>query len=268
VTHFASVAPLAGLRQLAKADLLGHYQLLIAPIILKDLAGYRSFFQETDPQQVVIVDNGVIELGHALSAADLYKAAMTVDAQLVVMPDTIDDGPATVHQTAKALAEYRRLDHATDAMGVVQGKTFEECMECAHSLVELGVDWLSPPRGLTKNLGTRVPLVRALAAEFGLPMHVLGFSDNIEDDLMAAVAHRSVQGIDAATPCWSTELLPVRPPQDSRWLGRRPVDFWDAPLSAYAEENIKTVHRWLSVAHLALTEREEYAALTGELTQL
>jgi hypothetical protein len=253
MTHFAPVSPLAGLRRLAKTpEALGTYQLLIAPVILKDTTGYRKFFQEHD-DQFVIVDNGVIELGYALTADELFKAAYLVDAQLVVMPDTIDDAEATLEQTQKALSEFRALDRATDTMGVVQGTTFEECMECARSLVDLGVDWLAPPRGLTKNLGTRVPLVQALASEFGLPMHVLGFSDNIEDDLMAAMTHRSVRGIDAATPSWLPSLLPPVPPTDSRYLGKRPKNFWDAPLGIFAEQNILTVHRWLTAVQSALT---------------
>lgn len=263
MTHFAPVAPLSGLRRLAKTpEVLGNYQLLIAFIVLKDPKGYKRFFQDHD-DQFVIVDNGVIELGHSLKVADLYHAAWLVDAQLIVMPDTIDDAAATIKQTARALVELRTLDHAIDTMGVVQGKTFEECMECARSLVDLGVDWLSPPRGLTKNLGTRVKLVKALASEFGLPMHILGFSDNIEDDLMAAVAHRSVRGIDAATPCWVPERLPICPPTDSRYLGRRPKNFWDASLSIYAEESIQAVHRWLNSAASLIQEREdEWEGLT------
>jgi hypothetical protein len=249
-------------------ETLGNYQLLIAPIVLRDPKGFKAFFQEHD-DHFVIVDNGVIELGRSLKVEDLYHAARLVDAQLVVMPDTIDDAPATIRQTAAALAEFRVLDKATDTMGVVQGTTFEECMECARDLVDLGVDWLSPPRGLTKNLGTRVPLVQALASEFGLPMHVLGFSDNIEDDLKAAVAHRSVRGIDAATPCWSLQVLPPQPPTDSRYLGRRPKAFWDSPLSHFAGVNILTARLWLQELNAAQSvriERDAPALLRDEST--
>lgn len=264
MTHFAPVAPLHGLERLAKTpDTLGNYQLLIAPIILSLPLEYSSFFRVVHTDQFVIVDNGVIEQGRSLEVRDLYEAATLVDAQLVVMPDTIDDAEATVEQVATALHEFRRLDTATDAMGVVQGKNFEECMECARKLVDLGVDWLGVPRGLTPNLGSRVPLVLSLAADFGLPMHVLGFSDNIADDLMAAAAHRSVRGIDAATPVWAPEKLPVRPPTDSRPLGRRPANFWLRPLSEYAEYNVLTVRRWLNAAQGALTERDELAGLMG-----
>lgn len=266
MTHFAPVSPLHGLRRLARfPDVLGTYQLLIAPIVLSDRHGYYRFFQEEHTDQFVIVDNGVIE-HNQVTPEQLYEAARIVDAQLIVLPDMIDDAKTTIKWSRRALQQFRALDRATDTMGVVQGTTFEECMECARSLVDLGVDWLSPPRGLTKNLGSRVPLVLSLAAEFGLPMHVLGFSDNVEDDLMAAMSHRSVRGIDAATPGWMTEPFPVPPPKDSRWLGRRPADFWTTQLSPYAEDNIRTVRQLLSAAPAVLTERDELAGLMGEPT--
>jgi hypothetical protein len=266
VTHFAAVAPLSGLRQLGRADLLGTYRLLIAPIVLTDPAGYKKFFREERDDQYVILDNGVIELGSPIEIEDIYKAARLVEAQLVVLPDVIDDFPGTIELTSKALSDFRKLDHVTDTMGVVQGRTFEECMECARALVDLGVDWLSPPRGLTKNLGTRVPLVRALASEFGLPMHVLGFSDNPADDLMAATAHRSVRGFDAATPMWLPKRLPEQPPTDSRPWGRRPATFWQDPLSVFAEVNISTVLRWSSDAQTAHTSEGALAGPMGDLT--
>lgn len=254
MTYFAPVGPLVGLEHLS-SEALGTYQLLIAPVILYDPRLYREFFLEHD-DQFVIVDNGIIE-GDQLGPEELAHAASIVDAQLVVMPDTVDDGPDTVRKVAEALPAFRRVDSATDTMGVVQGTTFEECMECARALASMGVDWLSAPRGLTKNLGSRVPLVLSLAAEFGLPQHVLGFSDNIADDLMAATAHRSVRGIDAATPMWLQHLLPTRPPEDSRFLGRRPADFWTMAKWGCAEDNVQTVRRWLSVAQQAGEAKDE-----------
>ena len=265
MTHFAPVSPLSGLRRLAKTpEALGTYQLLIAPIILHDKKGYRRFFlEEQEGRQHVIVDNGVIEQGESVDIEDIYEAAHTVGAQLIVLPDTIDDGYATARQAERYLPALRRLDSSMDTMGVVQGTTFEECLECAEKLVSLGVDWLGVPRGLTKNLKSRVPLVITLSDEHGLPMHVLGFSDNIADDLMAAACHRLVRGMDAATPGWAPQRLPVRPPEDSRYLGRRPKDFWLSQLAVHAEENILTVRRWLNAAQTARTDEDELAGLMG-----
>lgn len=269
MTHFAPVSPLQGLHELVKADQLGTYQLLIAPIVLKHDWGYGKFFYEHS-DQTIILDNGVIELGYPLAVDDLYKAAKTVSASVIVLPDTIDDARYTMKQVKQAVQQYRKFDRATDTMGVVQGTTLEECMECARSHVEAGVDWLAIPRGLTPHLGSRVELVQHLASEYGLPMHVLGFSDNLQDDFAAAAAHRLVRGIDAATPMWTTELLPATPPSERQYslgLGKRPKAYWDQPVAEHAAINVRTARRWLKDAVAARTSREGLAAATGQETR-
>lgn len=262
MTQYAPVAPLQTLRELAKAKLLGHYQLLIAPIVLHRADEYFEFFREHDDQQI-IMDNGVIELGHSVSAPALAEAVKVVGANVVVLPDTIDDAKMTMKQVRYALAAYRMFDQKTDTMGVVQGTTFEECLECAKSHVEAGVDWLAVPRGLTPNLGTRVPLVEHLANEYGLPIHVLGFSDNVADDMAAAASHRAVRGIDAATPTWVDRWLPLHAPADpivSQSWGKRPMDFWSRPHEdSFALHNVETARRWLRDAVTARISREGLA---------
>lgn len=270
MTHFAPVTPIHGLRQLADNHLAGSYQLLIAPIVLSQDWSYARFFQE-QPDHQIIMDNGLIELGHPLSGELLAKAAKLVGANVVVMPDTIDDGPYTAKQVRRGIGEYRAVDRATDTLGVVQGKTFEECMECAKQLVAAGVDWLGVPRGLTPNLGSRVPLVLQLAEEFKLPMHVLGFSDSLADDILAAAAHPLAKGIDSAVPMWTREWLPLHPPLDvagSLSLGKRPKGFWTEAVSDRAGHNVETVRRWLNDATNARTAREELALQQGQSTAL
>lgn len=266
VPRYAPVGPLAGLRALDQSHLLGTYHLLIAPIVLEANAAYNEFFTRQHPDLTVILDNGVIELGYPLDVPSLAVAARAVNASVVVLPDTIDDRKFTIKQARHAHREYRKLDGDTPLMGVVQGRTFEECLECAEQLVDIGVDWLAVPRGLTKNLDTRVPLVRQIATEHQLPIHVLGFSDNIEDDIKAAASHPLVQGIDAATPMWANQWLPLHPPENepgSLGLGKRPVGFWHQAIDERAGHNVETARRWLHAATLARIEREGPADQTG-----
>jgi hypothetical protein len=245
--QFAPVAPLPALRTLAKAGVLGNYQLLIAPMVLEHAMEYFHFFTGEHDDQFVILDNGVIELGHSLSAPDLHYAADVVGAHVVVMPDTIDDAEATIQQVEDGLETFRKYDTATDTLGVVQGTTMGECLRCAESLVKAGVDWLAVPRGLTPHLGSRVPLVRQVA-QFGLPIHILGFSEDMKDDIETMMSHPLIRGIDAATPIWMKGLLPDEPPRVARF-GRRPFDFWQRPPEAMGPEftrNVETVRAWIS----------------------
>lgn len=268
MTNFAPVAPLGILKQLAEVDALGNYQLLIAPIVLEREDEYAEFFL-TKPDQFILLDNGVIEQGYAESAFRLYRAKGIVGADVIVLPDTIDDAKMTAKQVRFSLGEYRKLDPVTELMGVVQGTNDAEVMWCATQLVEAGVDWLGVPRGLTPNLGTRVRLVKALGAAFGKPMHVLGFSENIVDDIMAATAHPLVRGMDAATPVWLgfmdhraisglgyARQLPWAPPLVANF-GRRPETFWSTDHVGHIDPikfNLERVRGWLREPQTALSE--------------
>lgn len=268
MTQFAPVGPLQGLRSLKESHLLGDYHLLIAPIVLKLDWQYANFFNKENPGKFIILDNGVIEQGVSSDLRALATAAAIVNADVVVMPDTIDDGSMTVKQVENALYYWHKNSDVTgrfQTMGVVQGKSWEECIECARKLVEAGVDWLAVPRGLTVHLKSRVPLVQHLASEHGLPMHVLGHSDNMYDDIQAAVASPLVRGIDAATPMWAEKWLPIKPPTDEPneiGLGARPKNFWAKAPSESAGHNVETIRRWIADAHRNLSES------TGVMTAL
>jgi hypothetical protein len=276
--QFAPVAPLEALKLLAAHGELGNYQLVIAPIVLERRHEYYEFFKEHD-DQFVILDNGVIETGAPLTGMKLAVAAWDVGAQLVVMPDAIDDGPETLRLTLRGLTEFRLADHAIDTMGVVQGRSLGECEVCALQLTEMGVDWLAIPRGLTKNLGTRTEITKMVGDECGLPMHLLGWSDNVEDDMLSCQAHPLVRGNDAATPVWLASQaggwLPIMPPLDSRGLGRRPKDFWQPATGLWAlgtmhheqlVTNVRTVHQWLDGAQTALPVPVEPVVQMGQPT--
>lgn len=267
MTHFAPVGPLAVLREVSE-ETLGDYHLLIAPKVLANPDEYEAFFRRKD---FVIVDNGVIELGYPLDIRDLYRAARIVRANVVVLPDTIDDAKMTVKQAVRNVDAYRRLDPHTSLMGVVQGTNFKECMECAEGLHNAGVDWFGVPRGLTPNLGSRIELVINLVQKYAKPIHVLGFSENIKDDVLTAI-QPGVRGMDAATPLWYGlsplwAILPPEPPTEAGY-GRRPADWWErttvGPIpwgsSFEAEHNVKTVRQWLTDARDARTRKAEHAA--------
>lgn len=267
---FAPVGPLMALRRLAEADLFDGYHLLIAPMIIKQMSAFRHFFTEDYPGQTIIVDNGVVELGYPLEPVQLYQAVRTVGATVVVVPDTIDDGKMTVKQARVAIPAYRQLDPETKLLGVAQGKTLEECIACARALVEEGVDWLAASKYSTVNLGSRINLVEALG-EFGLPIHVLGFSDNLMDDVLAATAHPMVQGIDSGMPVWAPKQLPAVPPNDEPLalnMGARPRSFWTEPSARNAVTNVATVHFWLDEAVRNRSEMLRFYQQGDEFTRL
>lgn len=280
MTYFAPVGPLAVHQQLEASHALGPYNLLIAPVILKNPDAYSAFWLGTERpfsrDRGLLVDNGVIELGYPMPIDELYRAASIVGATAVILPDTIDDSRMTVKQVNNALDGWRKLRYgsAFDTVGVVQGTTLQECIECAAYLVAAGVDILAVPRGLPRNIGSRYELVGYLGSEYGKPMHLLGFSENIKDDIEAAVAHPLVRGIDAATPVWLGMAPTFAPlsefygPPRTAGFGKRPADFWERKGEidpATIISNVATVKKWLSDAAEAHSAREAFQQLSVQL---
>lgn len=266
MTHFAAVAPLDIHRGLDEVGMLGTYQLLIASEVLKDPEIHSAFWLTRREVQYIILDNGVIETGMPLPMSELVRAAKAVGANAIVLPDAIDNAEATMRLSRRAVEDLEVIvgdKWGRELVGVVQGRDWNECLDCAAGLLEVvGVDRLAIPRGLTKNLKTRETLVAYLAETYHVLMHLLGFSDNVEDDIRSAASNKLVIGIDAATPVWTAldwMLLPVAPPTDSTGWGKRPNGFWtarwgahlpdDGPESAkLIQENIEVTRKWLSDA--------------------
>lgn len=256
MTHFAAVAPLAIHKALDEVGVLGSYQLLIASEILKEPEAHSTFWLTRQADQYIIVDNGVIETGFPLQTGDLVRAARLVGANAIVLPDVIDDAKMTIKLSRKAAREYAEVEESSrELIGVVQGRDPDECIACGIALLEdVGVDRLAIPRGLTKSLGTREPLIAYFAETYHCLMHLLGFSDNIEDDMASARSNKLVVGMDAATPVWmglQGQELPVDPPRDSTGYGSRPPYFWTVKdMSVYDRgavmDNLERVREWLS----------------------
>lgn len=270
MTHFAAVAPLDIHRGLDEVGMLGTYQLLIATEVLKDPEAHSTFWLTQQADQYIILDNGVIETGQPLPMSELVRAAKAVGANAIVLPDAIDNAEATMRLSRRAASDYADLEEAgRELIGVVQGRDWGECLDCAAGLLEVvGVDRLAIPRGLTKNLKTRSTLVAYLAETYHVLMHLLGFSDNIEDDIRSAVSNKLVIGIDAATPVWlglQGRQVPVEPPRDSTGWGKRPGYFWSASSDLHNRDdlgfppyetnqivdNLERTRQWLSDAAVA-----------------
>lgn len=212
----AQFAPVAGLQVaewLEENDLYGNYHLLLAHDILRDPVGWGTLFEHKRQQATgpltVIVDNSIIELGKPLPPADLVHAVTVVGADYLILPDKIDDTIETIKRSAEGLQLKDKLPPGCSFLGVVQGSTFRSCLDCAEALTLMeGVEALAVPRGLPELFRSRYELTKEVSriAEKNcgqyLPIHLLGFSQYLEDDLATARLGSSygVMGIDSAVP--------------------------------------------------------------------
>ena len=249
--NYAPVAPIEIYYVLDRLGLLGEYHFLIAHDVLEHLSYYERFYaRRRGKRDFVILDNGLIELGAPLSAKDLARAAKAVNASLLILPDKLLDAKATVELSLKAAEELSDIDlgHCR-LMAVAQGRSVEEALECARSIYMKvpRVAAFGVPRAMTKQIGTRCVLARDLYRLWGLPIHLLGFSDNLVDDMLS-VRQEGVMGIDSAMPIWlgnSGRLLPNNPAENFV-AGRRPENYWEMDdITSEAAWNIVTIRKWL-----------------------
>ncbi len=202
MSKFAPVAPPLMLLDLKAKGALGDYHLLLAHDVVEQKELYKEVFSDLDEDQkpFVIMDNSVIELGEPVADNIMEEAVSIVHTDLIVLPDAIADPERTYEMSSKAALAWSYLE-LPDFMVVPQGNTIDEFTKSAEQLMTLpGVRAWGVPRHATSKLGSRHRLVYSLMILRPIfTMHLLGFSDDIQDDVSVARAI-GVNGIDSAVP--------------------------------------------------------------------
>jgi hypothetical protein len=260
MTQFAPVCPIHILEGLKEDGTGGMYHLPLAHDVLNHKERYKKFFGSLweynwqNPAAEVILDNSVIELGSAVDIDVIAKAAETVRASVIVLPDVLLNGAETIASCRTAAFSWTPILNGTlgknnwTYMVVPQGKTIEEFTMCAEQLRDIeNTGWWGVPRNFRiNNLGSRklaVDICQMLNPD--RKIHLLGFSDDLIDDFLSA-KHPRVSGIDSAVPIraasYKTEMsltfgdkLPPR------------GDWWEnAEYTPLMGDNVETVRRYLS----------------------
>ncbi len=259
---FAPVCPANILRAFQQSELLGRYHLLLAHDIVANAKAYREVFNPTHlPEQLqgqdqeqyqdaawrrqfdtVILDNSVIELGGAVDIDMIVKAAKIVRANVIVLPDVLLGGQESTDTTLSAIDSWQKaldkeLSWEYSFMAVPQACTrsvyaggldaLETFVDSCQQLAKAKrIGWWGIPRNLVGVVGSRIAATRL--AHYISPernIHLLGFSDRVTDDIMAArQVDIPVQGIDSAVPIRAASLqmqfqpvLPNLPPRGDWW---------------------------------------------------
>ena len=262
--RFAFIAPLPLMQSWRKWKLRhDNYWLLLAHKILEDPTGWGEYFAGSDAfstplSQFVMMDNSLIELGYPLPSKELAEAAQIVSADALVLPDVMYDGLGTTElaiEAARRIRESGELSAAVGLMAVVQGHSYEEIGRCALDIkaaLEDDLRYWCVPRCLTNDpeLRSRVVVCKWLRSKWPeMPIHLLGFSDNLSDDFRCAQMD-GVMGIDSAMPIWLGQqghLLPPTPPRAGHnKYGSRPKMFWEFErVEMDMINNVWTCRRWV-----------------------
>lgn len=204
--QFAPVVSLGMAQQLEAAGLYGSYHLLLAHQVLADPSGWRDLFTSIRAKRIVMVimDNSLIELGESLNESALLEAVQIVEANTLVLPDKSHDLPETIHMSLGAAKRLQdKMPPYCKFMAVAQGSTFSEYLLCAEILNKIeGLGALSIPRNAAVLMRSRYELVKEVYRRTRRPLHLLGFSDHLDDDILSARLGPAygVIGIDSAAP--------------------------------------------------------------------
>lgn len=253
MARFAPVAPIQVVSSLS-ASASGDYHLLLAHDVAAKAKEYGKFFNRFN--HTVIMDNSVIELGGAVDLKVVKAACHAVDSATVVLPDVLLDGKATVESCKAALEvwpdEFKDLfggkapqSRMRGFMLVPQGKTLAEFAWCANQFAyDDYINFWGVPRNLVKEIGSRAKAIDIVhAINPTRRIHLLGFSDDIPDDVLCA-KDRRVEGIDSAVPL-RAGTLGVKLDFDTDVGKRDPLWFDSAVRVPLMDENIETYKRWI-----------------------
>lgn len=199
--HVATILPTPYLPMIADRP----YHMALAHLIGVDKA-YTAFYAKmVNEGKFVIMDNGVIETGVAMSIVRVVQKAKLIGAHELILPDTLDHSEATLDAACEAIPYVRKYFDGK-IMGVPQGRTFEEWIECAKLMLEMDVDTIGIPKRLVKIAGRdgRLMALETLAWSLrGRDVHLLGCWETPIECTMIEKAVQAkrivpVRGVDSA----------------------------------------------------------------------
>lgn len=103
--------------------------------------------QSVAKDRFVILDNGSHEKGLPMMDEELAEAALMCGATLVVAPDFLENREATVRETINFSKKY---EDDIDVMGVCQGETVGEMIQCFLELMDSPVKMIGFPYKLNR----------------------------------------------------------------------------------------------------------------------
>ena len=228
VPKFAPVVPPQALRKLCRMGYRCTYLLVLAHDVVEQSREWEKVINEgLLSGTFIILDNSLVELGKPASTAMMSQAQDIIGANVAVLPDYLGNAKKTLRHSKRAAGNWNHDECLQDIpyMGVVQGETHDEAMDCARCLLEIpNVHFLAIPRHMCITLGSRVKITQEVS-QLVSNLHLLGFSDDLSDDM--ATAHLpGVMGIDSAVPlrlAYQSVSMVRNPLADA---GRR-GNFWD-----------------------------------------
>lgn len=202
---------------------LGDIDLAFAHIC-NSVSHYRDYFQRASRAgRLVILDNGIMELGNTVDDAALVEAVLSICPALVTPPEVLGDGRRTLNLTRDFIRRVPDFSFPSETrlLGVVHGRDWGDWLESykvfhneIDQIARIGIPYdiqfevpgaKNAPNVWAQMVSNRIRVVELLT-EFGLnkkPAHLLGLVDAIE--LSFQSKYRWIVSNDSSTCFVSTQ---------------------------------------------------------------
>ncbi len=187
-------------------------QMTIADRILEDQELIREYKNLHDLGHNIILDNGASYTGKSIDSTLLVEAANNINANILVLPDSMDNASETIKKS-KHFIKYHLslLSRKIKLMGVVQGKNEDEWISCFFELLklpEINIIGLGGSiKFLVKNRVSRfkrVDLLNKTLSKLGkynvIPIHILGAASSGHIEFREFAKIECVLSADTAAP--------------------------------------------------------------------
>ena len=261
MTEFAPVAPIQILEGMKAAGVQGTYHLLLTHHVLEHPQRFHDLFADLPSQCTIIMDNSVVELGDAVSdekvkqACDVIAPARTNKGALhwiyPVLIDVMADGPKTRETSTESWNWWRAAGQEYSPMVVLQGNDWKSFTQTADYFLlndQFGrIENVGIPRVLVEHLGTRQLAIQYVdAIRPDINVHLLGFSDDVTDDVICCNLP-SVRGIDSAVPVRFSYSVPTGIYTPSADIPPRPADWFEkGKYDPTIAKNLSNIRQWVS----------------------
>ncbi len=202
----ATIVPIAHLPMIAE------HNRFMALVHLLDDHLYNAFYKaRVDEGKWVILDNSTVELGEPYPMEKYIPAAIRLGASEILLPDWLFDKDRTLEEADAGIDLARTVGYEGRLMGVPQGATQEEWLDCLRQMLRMDIASIGISRrywpekfGMSRLMACYA--VREVAYEEGygsmLGIHLLGAGLPAEMEVAPCLRLEWVIGVDSAMPSY------------------------------------------------------------------
>ena len=181
----------------------------MALVHLLEYGRYRRFFEDRVTEgKYVILDNSTVELGKPWPMEDYLHEAMSVGAHEILLPDWLHSMARTLNAAEFGLEVADEAGYEGNIMGVPQGNSQEEWIECLEAMMGMGITSIGISRryldkfGESRLFACYVVYHIAYQMSVDFSIHLLGAGLPAEVEVAPCLRLPRVVGVDSAMPSY------------------------------------------------------------------